>query len=88
MSVQVFSPVPRPATSSRSFASYQFAGLTHTTEKDLAVLEHGMIWTGVTNSGYVTSQNMLMTSCSVCWLVAWLHHSMLSKLWFATAFGT
>ncbi len=58
MSVQVVSPVPRPAITSHSFAgglqlaSYRPAGLAHTALKDLAVGMawhwHGMIWTGVT----------------------------------------
>ncbi len=54
MFAQVVSPVPTPAISSHSFAgglqpaSYRPAGLAHTTQKDLAVFEHGMIWTGVT----------------------------------------
>ena len=35
------------------------------------------------------SQTNATTHASViCWLVAWLHHSKLSKLWFATAFDT
>ncbi|DBA78019.1 TPA: hypothetical protein ACH3X2_007997 [Trebouxia sp. C0005] len=47
--VQVFSPVPRPAASSHisagglQTASGRPAGLANTSQKDLAVLEHGMI---------------------------------------------
>ncbi|DBA86916.1 TPA: hypothetical protein ACH3X2_000313 [Trebouxia sp. C0005] len=46
---QVFSPVPRPAASSHisagglQTASGRPAGLANTSQKDLAVLEHGMI---------------------------------------------
>lgn len=53
-SVQVVTPVRRPAASSHIFpgglqpASCRPAGLANTTLKDLAVLEQGMIWTGVT----------------------------------------
>jgi len=52
--VQVVSPVPEPAASSHISAgglepaSCLPADLANTTQKDLAVLEHGMIWTGVT----------------------------------------
>ncbi len=52
--MQVVSPVPEPAASSHISAgglepaSCLPADLANTTQKDLAVLEHGMIWTGVT----------------------------------------
>ncbi len=52
--MQVVSPVPGPAASSHISArglqpaSCLPADLANTTQKDLAVLEHGMIWTGVT----------------------------------------
>ena len=54
ISVQVVSPVPGPAASSHISAgglepaSCLPADLANTTQKDLAVFEHGVIWTGVT----------------------------------------
>ena len=52
--MQVVSPVPEPAASSHISAgglepdSCLPADLANTTQEDLAVLELGMIWTGVT----------------------------------------
>ncbi len=67
-----------PATSSHSFAgelqpaSYRSAGLTHTTQKDLAVVEHGMIWTGVTQM-QALSQHKHANDILQCVLIGCMH---------------